>query len=93
MKYIDEFRDGERAKGLAAAIAREADPSRRYHLMEFCGGHTHAIARYGVEDLLHLGRLPMGSNTARIDRHVDAGCRERRRGPGPRPHDGPRPVR
>ncbi len=52
MKYIDEFRDGERAKGLAAAIAREADPARRYHLMEFCGGHTHAIARYGLSDLL-----------------------------------------
>jgi hydrogenase expression/formation protein HypD len=30
----------------------EADPARRYHFMEFCGGHTHAIARYGVEDLL-----------------------------------------
>ncbi|MFO1414116.1 MAG: hydrogenase formation protein HypD [Burkholderiales bacterium] len=52
MKYIDEFRDGERAKGLAAAIAREANPARRYHLMEFCGGHTHAIARYGLSDLL-----------------------------------------
>jgi len=52
MKYIDEFRDGERAKVLAAAIAREADPARRYHLMEFCGGHTHAIARYGLSDLL-----------------------------------------
>ena len=52
MKYIDEFRDGERAKGLAAAIAREAAPGRRYHLMEFCGGHTHAIARYGLSDLL-----------------------------------------
>ena len=52
MKYIDEFRDGERAKVLAAAIAREANPARRYHLMEFCGGHTHAIARYGLSDLL-----------------------------------------
>jgi hydrogenase expression/formation protein HypD len=30
----------------------EADPARRYHFMEFCGGHTHAIARYGVEELL-----------------------------------------
>jgi hydrogenase expression/formation protein HypD len=52
MKYIDEFRDGEVARGLAAAIAREADPARRYNLMEFCGGHTHAISRYGVADLL-----------------------------------------
>ncbi|HZX31445.1 MAG TPA: hydrogenase formation protein HypD [Rhodocyclaceae bacterium] len=52
MKYIDEFRDGEVAKGLAAAIRAEARPDRRYHFMEFCGGHTHAISRYGVSDLL-----------------------------------------
>jgi len=52
MKYVDEFRDAELARGLAAAIAREARPGRRYHFMEFCGGHTHAISRYGVTDLL-----------------------------------------
>jgi hydrogenase expression/formation protein HypD len=52
MKYIDEFRDGEVAKGLAEAIRREANPARSYHFMEFCGGHTHAISRYGVSDLL-----------------------------------------
>ncbi|HUO79008.1 MAG TPA: hydrogenase formation protein HypD [Steroidobacteraceae bacterium] len=52
MKYVDEFRDAALARGLAAAIAREADPARRYHFMEFCGGHTHAISRYGVADLL-----------------------------------------
>ena len=52
MKYIDEFRDRELARGLATAIAREADPGRAYRLMEFCGGHTHAIFRYGVQDLM-----------------------------------------
>ena len=52
MKYVDEFRDGELARGLAAAIAREVQPARRYAFMEFCGGHTHAISRYGVADLL-----------------------------------------
>ena len=52
MKYIDEFRDGELAKGLAAAIRQIAAPDRKYHFMEFCGGHTHAISRYGVTDLL-----------------------------------------
>ncbi|MBF0304036.1 MAG: hydrogenase formation protein HypD [Alphaproteobacteria bacterium] len=52
MKYVDEFRDGEVARGLARAIAAEARPERRYHFMEFCGGHTHAISRYGIEDLL-----------------------------------------
>jgi hydrogenase expression/formation protein HypD len=52
MKYIDEFRDGAAARAVAATIAREVDPTRRYHLMEFCGGHTHAISRYGIADLL-----------------------------------------
>jgi hydrogenase expression/formation protein HypD len=52
MKYVDEYRDGALARGIAATIAREADPSRTYRLMEFCGGHTHAISRYGLEDLL-----------------------------------------
>jgi hydrogenase expression/formation protein HypD len=52
MKYIDEFRDGELARRLASAIAREAAPHASYNLMEFCGGHTHAISRYGIKDLL-----------------------------------------
>ncbi len=52
MKYVDEFRDGQLAQGLARAIAAEALPDRRYNFMEFCGGHTHAISRYGVPDLL-----------------------------------------
>ncbi|RKT51333.1 hydrogenase expression/formation protein HypD [Azonexus fungiphilus] len=52
MKYIDEFRDGEVAQKIAASIRAEADPNRHYHFMEFCGGHTHAISRYGVSDLL-----------------------------------------
>jgi hydrogenase expression/formation protein HypD len=52
MKYIDEYRDGALARGIAATIAREAAPGRRYKFMEFCGGHTHAISRYGIEDLL-----------------------------------------
>lgn len=52
MKYVDEYRDGTLASRIAAAIAAEADPSRRYSIMEFCGGHTHAICRYGIEDLL-----------------------------------------
>ncbi|TYC60696.1 hydrogenase formation protein HypD [Rhodobacterales bacterium] len=52
MKYVTEFRDPALARKLAAAIATEADPARSYHLMEFCGGHTHAIFRYGVQDLM-----------------------------------------
>lgn len=52
MRFVDEFRDGRLAKSIAAAIAAETRPNRRYRLMEFCGGHTHAVSRYGVEDLL-----------------------------------------
>jgi len=52
MKYVDEFRDGKLAQGLAAAIAQAARAERRYAFMEFCGGHTHAISRHGVLDLL-----------------------------------------
>lgn len=51
MRYIREFRDGRTALALAQVIAAEA-AGRDYHLMEFCGGHTHAIFRHGVQDLL-----------------------------------------
>ncbi len=52
MKYIDEFRQRDLAENVAKAIRREAQADRDYHLMEFCGGHTHAIFRYGVQDLM-----------------------------------------
>lgn len=54
MRYIDEFRDGALARGMADAIARAvaAGGGRGYRFMEFCGGHTHAISRYGISDLL-----------------------------------------
>ena len=52
MKYVDDFRSGELARALAGRIHAEARAGRRYRLMEFCGGHTHAIARYGLTALL-----------------------------------------
>jgi hydrogenase expression/formation protein HypD len=52
MKFVDEFRDGDLARVLAAKIGSAVEPGRRYSFMEFCGGHTHAISRYGVTDLL-----------------------------------------
>jgi hydrogenase expression/formation protein HypD len=55
VKYIDEFRDGEAAQRLADSIRAEVQPDQRYQLMEFCGGHTHAIHRYGIQDLLPVG--------------------------------------
>ncbi len=52
MKYVDEFRARDLAEKLARQIAAEAECTREYHFMEFCGGHTHAIFRYGVQDLM-----------------------------------------
>ena len=52
MKFVDEFRDGALARVLAGKLERAVQPGRRYNFMEFCGGHTHAISRYGVSDLL-----------------------------------------
>ncbi len=52
MKFVDEFRRGDLAREISAAIDREANAGRNYYFMEFCGGHTHAISRHGVEDLL-----------------------------------------
>lgn len=52
MRYIRGFRDGAAARGLARLIAAEARTNRDYHLMEFCGGHTHAVFRHGIPDLL-----------------------------------------
>ena len=51
MKYIDEFRDGALAQKIAARLRAEVQPGRAYSFMEFCGGHTHAISRYGVTEL------------------------------------------
>lgn len=52
MKYIEEFRQGHLAEALAKAIAAEARPEKSYQLMEFCGGHTHTLHRYGLPGLL-----------------------------------------
>ena len=50
MKYIDEYRQGDIAARLAGQIAALTD--RPLKLMEVCGGHTHSIFKYGIEDLL-----------------------------------------
>ncbi len=52
MRYVDEFQDPALGRRLVAAIGRAVRTGTRYNLMEFCGGHTHAIARHGLEDLL-----------------------------------------
>jgi hydrogenase expression/formation protein HypD len=52
MKYVDEYRDSARAQQVASVIAQQVHAEHEYRFMEFCGGHTHAISRYGVADLL-----------------------------------------
>jgi len=52
MKFIQEYRDGGLARGIATAIAAACQPQRDYVLMEVCGGHTHSFARHGLEELL-----------------------------------------
>jgi hydrogenase expression/formation protein HypD len=50
MKFVDEYREGEIAGRLAEQIALMT--SQPIKLMEVCGGHTHTIFKYGIEDLL-----------------------------------------
>jgi hydrogenase expression/formation protein HypD len=50
VKYVDEYRDRDRAAEYREAIARLV--TRPWAVMEVCGGQTHAIARFGIEDLL-----------------------------------------
>jgi hydrogenase expression/formation protein HypD len=52
MRFVDEFRDPEVITKTAEEIRRLADPSRHYRIMEVCGGHTHAIYRFGLKDIL-----------------------------------------
>jgi hydrogenase expression/formation protein HypD len=52
VRFVDEFRDAERATALAARIASRCVPGREYKFMEVCGGHTHTIYKHGLEDYL-----------------------------------------
>ena len=57
MKYVDEFRDPKKAAALIAGIndlldQRSLTADRPLQIMEFCGGHTHTIFRYGIEQMV-----------------------------------------
>src|SRR5579863_5143881 len=52
MKYVDEFRAPELIGKAGEEIRKLADPNLHYRIMEVCGGHTHAIYRFGLKDLL-----------------------------------------
>src|ERR1035438_1734300 len=50
MKYVDEYRDPEIARALAGQITRTA--TRPWVLMEVCGGQTHTLMRYGIDEMI-----------------------------------------
>jgi len=57
MKYLDEFRDGQKArvliKEIETLVSTMTMPAERpLYIMEVCGGHTHSIFRYGLEGML-----------------------------------------
>ena len=73
MKFVDEYRDAELGQVLAGQILAAVEPGRHYKVMEVCGGHTHSIYKYGIDDLLPEQRR----------------ARARARLPGLRDPDGP----
>ena len=52
MKFVDEYRDPDLGRALAADIASLVDPGHHYKFMEVCGGHTHTIYKHGIENVL-----------------------------------------
>ncbi|HVS15995.1 MAG TPA: hydrogenase formation protein HypD [Thermoanaerobaculia bacterium] len=52
MRYVDEFRDPGLIRSTAEEVRRLARGDRHYRIMEVCGGHTHAIYRFALEELL-----------------------------------------
>lgn len=50
MKYVDEFRDCDHAETLAGTIKRIV--TRPWTIMEVCGGQTHSIVKFGLDELL-----------------------------------------
>ena len=50
MKFVDEYRDAEKARQLADRIRQTV--TRPWHIMEICGGQTHSILRFGLDEIL-----------------------------------------
>ena len=84
MRFVDEYRDGGAARKLADAIARAV--TRPWTIMEVCGGQTHTIVKYGIDEV-----LPAGVELVAQAAAVRCASRQRRRsiGPTPSPTRGP----
>jgi len=52
VRFVEEYRDAELGRVLSGQILATVEPGRHYKVMEVCGGHTHTIYKYGVDDLL-----------------------------------------
>jgi hydrogenase expression/formation protein HypD len=52
VRFVDEYRSRDVALRVSEEIGALLEPGRAYKFMEVCGGHTHAIYRHGIEDLL-----------------------------------------
>jgi hydrogenase expression/formation protein HypD len=52
VRFVDEYRSADVARRVISEIETLLEPGRSYKLMEVCGGHTHAIYKHGIEDLL-----------------------------------------
>ncbi|MGC8874147.1 MAG: hydrogenase formation protein HypD [Chloroflexia bacterium] len=78
MPYITEFRNAPACRTIAARMREFVQPGEEYNFMEFCGGHTHAIMRYGIRQSLPPGvRMSSGpgcpvcvTSTAELDRAI-----------------------
>ncbi len=53
MKHLDEYRDGVLAQQMAREIQRTA--TRPWNVMELCGGQTHSIVKFGIDQMLPCG--------------------------------------
>ena len=80
MKFVDEFRDAELGQVLAGEIVATVEPGRHYKVMEVCGGHTHTIYKYGVDDLLPGERRARARPRLPGLRDPDGARRRRHRG-------------
>jgi len=77
MKYVDEFRDAVAVEQILASIHQRA--TQRWTIMEVCGGQTHGLLRYGIDDalanvieLIHGPGCPVCvTSTELIDRAIE----------------------
>ena len=76
MKYLTEFRNGEIAQRMAREIHSVA--TRPWKIMEVCGGQTHSIIKYGLDEMLPASVFVSGAHPAAALVGVHAAARAQR---------------